>query len=124
MLCLEGADELGSVEPFAVVLHGTQAVWLAQEPVDGRVLAAEIGGGADEVVAVGGHQTGDVGVRAVRTLGHAVEPRVHHVDGLYVAPRAARWEGVGAAGEHLVAALQQHADVVVAVLLRLSFILT
>ena len=114
---------MGLIEPAAVVLEGAEPVRLAQQPVDGRVLAAKVAGAADVVVAGGRHEAGDVGVRAVRALGHAVEPLVHHADGLDLAPRAARREGVGPARQHLIAALEEDPDVVVAVLGRLAFIL-
>ena len=98
----EGADEFRVVEPFAVVLHRPQPIGrVAHEPVDGRILAREVGGRGDEIVAVGRHQTGDVRVRTVRTLGHAVDPFVDHVDGFDLPPGAARREGVRTARQHL-----------------------
>ena len=63
-------------------------------------------------------------MRTVRTLGDSADPVGHLIDGFDVAPRAARREGVGAAGEDPVTRGPQDANVVVAVLLRLALVLT
>jgi len=98
---LEGADKVGLGQPERVVLDRPEQVGEVRSghPVDGVVVAREVGGAADEVVAGVGHESRAVGVGRVGTLAATVDPLGHLVDGLGLAPRALGAEGVSAASE-------------------------
>ena len=98
---LERPDKVGLSQPERVVLDRSEQVRKvrAGHSVDGVVVAGEVGGAADEVVAGVGHERRAVGVWRVGALAPAVDPLGHLVDGLGLAPGALRAEGVSAASE-------------------------
>lgn len=73
---LEGANKLGLVEPLGVVLVGAQ-VGGAEVTGDGGVGPGKVHVAASKVLARQSHESGDVGVRAVRTLGDSLDPLRH-----------------------------------------------
>jgi hypothetical protein len=63
------------------------------------IVAREVGGAADEVVAVVGHKCWAVGVWRVRTFSSSVDPFGNFVDRFRFSPRTFGTEGVSSAGE-------------------------